>query len=80
MNKYNEQGLEHGPWEDYYSNGKLYSRGNYVNGKLHGVFDYYFNTGVLCSRRNYINGKPHGLTEWYVYNGGINLRHLEFFL
>ena len=34
MNKRNEQGKLHGPWEWYYENGKLSSKGNYVNGKI----------------------------------------------
>ena len=27
MNAYNEQGVKHGPWEEYHSNGNLEYRG-----------------------------------------------------
>ena len=41
MNKYNDQGQPHGPFETYYANGKLYYKGNYVNGKSHGLWEGY---------------------------------------
>ena len=37
INLYNEKGEKHGVWEDYFSNGQLCYRGNFVNGELHGV-------------------------------------------
>ena len=80
MNKYNKNGLEQGPWEDYYSNGKLYSRGNYVNGKLHGLYDRYYSNGKISWRVNYVYGVEHGLSEWYIYSEDIKSRNLEFFL
>ncbi len=30
MNKYNNKGLKHGPWETYYSNGELNIKQYYI--------------------------------------------------
>ena len=60
MNGYNDKGERHGPWEEYYSNGKLYWRKNYVNGKLHGLYECYWFNGNLDYKVNYVNGKGHG--------------------
>jgi len=55
MNKRNKEGKLHGPWEDYYSNGKLSSKANYVNGKLHGLFEWYYSNGKIQEIGYYIN-------------------------
>ena len=47
MNKYNEQGQKHGPYEWYYENGKLGSKANYLNGKRHGPWEEYYENGKL---------------------------------
>ena len=36
---YNENGKPHGYWEDYYDNGNLFYKGNYVDGKPHGYWE-----------------------------------------
>ena len=72
MNEYNEQGEPNGPWEEYYSNGKLYWRGNYVNGKASGLFERYWSDGNLWYKKNYVNGK--GLHERYSSNGKLNIK------
>ena len=50
----NEQGEPHGYWEDYYANGQLSSKGNYVNGKEHGYWEWYYSNGQLKSKTYYI--------------------------
>lgn len=47
MNKYNEQGQQHGLWEKYYRNRKLWYKGNYLNGKLDGLCEEYHGNGNL---------------------------------
>ena len=47
MNKYNEQGEPHGPWEMYHANGKLWSKGNYINNKKHGPWEWYWDNDKL---------------------------------
>jgi antitoxin component YwqK of YwqJK toxin-antitoxin module len=61
MNKLNEQGQKHGPWERYYANGKLRFKKNYLNGQAHGLWEEYNTNGNLMYKRNYLNGQEHGL-------------------
>ena len=57
INLYNEKGEKHGYWEIYYDNGKLYSKGNYVNGKEHGYWEVYWYNGELYYKGYYDMGK-----------------------
>ena len=66
----NDKGERHGYWEVYYSNGQLYTKGNYVNGKPHGSWEVYYDNGLLSSKGNYVAGKLHGSWEFYYYNNG----------
>jgi antitoxin component YwqK of YwqJK toxin-antitoxin module len=52
MNKYNEQGERHGPWERYWYNGKLWYKGNYVNGEKRGPWEWYDENGKLRYKGN----------------------------
>jgi len=71
INLYNEKGEEHGYWENYYSNGQLDYKGNYVNGKKHGYWENYWSDGQLWHKGNYVNGKKHGYWESYYSNGDL---------
>jgi antitoxin component YwqK of YwqJK toxin-antitoxin module len=71
INLYNAKGEKHGYWEDYYDNGNLYSKGNYVDGKQHGYWEYYWSNGNLSYKGNYVDGKEHGYWEEYYYNGKL---------
>ena len=53
---HNDKGEPHGYWEYYYSNGKLSSKGNFVNGEQHGYWEYYYYNGQLWAKGKYING------------------------
>ena len=57
INLYNEKGERHGVWEDYYDNGQLRYRGNYVNGIEHGICESYYSSGQLCYRKEYNMGE-----------------------
>ena len=46
-NQYNFKGLRDGYWEVYYSNGKIYCKGNYINGARDGYWEVYFYNGKL---------------------------------
>lgn len=54
MNKYNEQRNPHGPWKRYCSNGNLWYKGNYINGKQHGPCEWYWCNGQLIEIEYYI--------------------------
>jgi antitoxin component YwqK of YwqJK toxin-antitoxin module len=72
INLYNEKGQKHGYWEDYYSNGQLESKGNYVNGKRDGYWEEYYSCGKLWMKGNYVNGKQDGYWEYYYENGQLS--------
>jgi len=55
MNGYNENGKPDGPWEEYWSNGKLSWKGNYkVNGKRNGLCEVYHSNGKLYNINYYL--------------------------
>ena len=47
MNQRNEQGQQHGYWEEYRYNGNLHYKGHYLNGKKHGYWERYYSNGQL---------------------------------
>src|SRR3989344_5293050 len=63
-NQTDKQGKQ-GYWENHYS-GKLFSKGNYIDGKCVGLWEIYFDDGKLWFKGNYINGKKEG--EWPEYS------------
>jgi antitoxin component YwqK of YwqJK toxin-antitoxin module len=71
INLYDEKGKRHGLWEEYYSNGQLSYKGNYVNGEEHGLWERYYFNGQLWYKGNYVNRKEHGYWEWYFDNGDL---------
>ena len=54
MNKYNDKGERHGPWEVHYSNGKLCYKANYINGKSYGLYEWYYSNGELNIKQYYL--------------------------
>ena len=60
INLYNEKGEKHGYWEDYYDNGQLAYKGNYVNGEPHGYWEVYYENGKLHYKGYYDMGKRVG--------------------
>ena len=78
MNNYNENNQRHGPWEDYWSNGQIFWKGDYLNGNKNGLFETYFDNGQLYWKGKYKNGEWHGLYESYYEDG--QLESLEFYI
>jgi len=54
MNACNDKGERHGTWDEYYPNGKLYWKGNYINGKLHGLYELYYSNSELYLKQYYL--------------------------
>jgi len=71
-NSVNNEVDKNGILEKYYSNGKLESKGVYIDGKKDGLWEEYFENGQLKSKGNYIKGKKDGFWQEYYNNG-----HLE---
>ena len=42
--------LKEGLWKSYYSNGKLHSEGNYINGKSDGLWITYDEQGKIIKK------------------------------
>jgi antitoxin component YwqK of YwqJK toxin-antitoxin module len=49
-------GRKQGYWDDYYDNGRIRSKGNYVNGYQDGVWVFYGVNGKISSKASYVNG------------------------
>ena len=60
-----------GYWEEYWDNGDLETKGNYINGLRNGYWENYYVNGIINSKGNYLNGKRNGYWEDYYYDGDI---------
>jgi antitoxin component YwqK of YwqJK toxin-antitoxin module len=56
VGEFDDNNLKTGYWENYYSNGNLCYKGNYLNGLRHGYWEVYYRYGNLMWKGNYING------------------------
>lgn len=63
INQRDENGIRHGPWEDYYNNGQLWLNGEYNHGKNQGLWELYYTDGETMGKGGYKNHKERGL--WY---------------
>jgi|688.fasta_scaffold963726_1 antitoxin component YwqK of YwqJK toxin-antitoxin module len=59
INLYNELGEKHGYWEEYFYDGQICSKGNFVNGRKNGYWEYHSSNGQLSRKGNWVNGKFH---------------------
>ena len=67
-------GVREGAWVDYWSNGQLWSKGNYKNGKQDGAWFIFYNNGQLRIKENYKNGKLDGAWVAYYSNGQLRFK------
>jgi antitoxin component YwqK of YwqJK toxin-antitoxin module len=51
---YNDNNLPHGYWIGYHPNGKLWYKGNYINGSFNGFWVVYNNGSEVYKRLYYI--------------------------
>jgi hypothetical protein len=56
INQYDLDGRKQGLWEDYYENGRIRYKGNYVNGIWEGNWEWYYDNGKISSKASYVNG------------------------
>ncbi len=68
-----DDGTKHGEYKEYYENGKLFQRVNYVNGMVDGICEDYSIQGHLFTRSNFKNGKIHGQTQKFYPDGKVNM-------
>ncbi len=65
----NEEGQEHGYWEEYWFTGNLMYKGYYNNGNRHGYWEEYYTNGNPWFKGNFNNGIVIGYWEIYHSNG-----------
>ncbi len=58
-----------GIWKYYFSNGKLLSEENYIDGILHGELLNYYPNGKVTEHTQYKNGLKHGVSKKYSDSG-----------
>jgi antitoxin component YwqK of YwqJK toxin-antitoxin module len=71
VGQFDENNLKTGYWEVYWRNGKLYSKGNYLNGSLDGYWEAYRRNENLMWKGNFKDGIKEGYWEYYCYNGDL---------
>jgi len=49
----NKEGRPHGYWESYFTNRKLFYKGNYINGNADGYWEIYDYDGQLKYKKYY---------------------------
>ncbi len=58
-----------GKWTYYFTNGKIFSEEEYINGKLDGVLKNYYSNGKITLECLYKNGKKNGYSKTYTDTG-----------
>lgn len=74
----NNEGLRNGEWKDFYSNGALKSKGQYLNGKKVGLWKHYYPNGTLEQKGNYnTEGLADGEWLWF-YESSDTLKIVNY--
>jgi len=78
-NKYDECGKKHGLWEYLYPNGKICSKGYYLNGKKIGRWFLYFRNGneKVEQETIYVN---HKRTLIFIFNRDSKIEKVKFYI
>jgi len=69
INQYDKDGLRHGLWESYYSNGSIKTTTNYHHGTMHGAYTEFYSNGKISESVNCLNGYMEGLRYWNDLDG-----------
>ena len=56
--------------------GQLFTKYNYVDGKINGLYESWYNNGQLMRRMNYVDGKKHGPCLWWEKNGQLDKNYI----
>ncbi len=64
-----EDGLKNGPYEKYFTNGKLNRRCSFKKGELHGSFAKFYTSGQRASEGQYLHNMEVGVFTWWYENG-----------
>ena len=73
-----QNNLKEGIWNYYYLNGKLYFKGNYIQGYADGKHKYYYKNGKLKEEKVYVMGRKEKLWKKVdVYGNVIEVLYYE---
>ncbi|MAC41840.1 MAG: hypothetical protein CMJ05_08640 [Pelagibacterales bacterium] len=61
-----KNGLDHGRWTFYHTNGEIETTGRFKKSKRIGIWKYYYEDGTLSQISRYRNGLKHG--TWKVFS------------
>ncbi len=65
-------GVLHGPFVEYFDNGKIKSKGSFSDNFQNGDWEYYYENGNLKSKGNLLNGVTYGVWQFYYENGQVS--------
>ncbi len=74
---YYMNGIQHGPYREFYEGEKIYIENFYKNGVLDGPSREYYENGQLQHETNYVNGEPQGLYQSFYENGQLESRSMD---
>jgi len=78
LNQFNSQGEKNGYWKEFYINGQLRVKGNYVDGKKEGYWEEYDSKGNIKSVGFYKHNKKEGQWRYYYYNYGTKIKTVDY--
>ena len=76
-NQYNAEDYKVGYWEKYHYSGKIFYKGNYIDGKREGYWEFYYPNGTLDYAGKFVNDIRVGLWKYY-FDG--ELTYKEYFI
>jgi pimeloyl-ACP methyl ester carboxylesterase len=60
-----------GEFKEWYKDGQIESKTNFLNGLRHGLLEYWYSNGQSESKLNYINGQEQGKCTWWNTDGSL---------
>jgi antitoxin component YwqK of YwqJK toxin-antitoxin module len=67
--KKDKSNFKDGPFEAYFKNSQLESKGNFKDGEWNGLYESYYENGLLREKANWKDGELDGFWESYYENG-----------
>ncbi len=64
--------LKHGLYVEYFPNGQIHRRMQYLRDQLNGLYKSFYPSGAMASQYSYVNGVAHGPYYWYHENGQLS--------
>ena len=69
-----KNGKKEGPWVTYWTNGRVWVKGDYKNGEREGPWVFYYDNGQLHMKGDFKNGEEEGPLVVYYENGRLSFK------